>query len=31
VWDDRREQQEHNPGRRAGDRVDALLKAAAAP
>jgi glucose-1-phosphate cytidylyltransferase len=30
VWDDRRTQSEVNPGRRAGDRVDALLKAAAA-
>jgi len=31
VWDDRLVQTGHNPGRRAGDRVDALLKAAATP
>ena len=31
VWDDRRTQTDLHPGRRAGDRVDALLKAAAAP
>jgi glucose-1-phosphate cytidylyltransferase len=31
VWDDRRQQTEANPGRRAGDRVDELLKAAATP
>jgi glucose-1-phosphate cytidylyltransferase len=30
-WDDRREQTELNPGRRAGDRVEELLKAAATP
>ena len=30
VWNDRQEQTEQNPGRRAGDRVDELLQAAAA-
>jgi glucose-1-phosphate cytidylyltransferase len=31
VWDDRDAQTEHHPGRRAGDQVDALLRAAATP
>ena len=28
VWDDRREQTDHHPGRRAGDQVEALLREA---